>query len=149
MSVEIVGRNVPLVLAVEPVREGSPWDENSPNQIHRIVRRLVRRANEHVPVDTFCSANYRNHPLRSQLSPTRSSSEGCTLRDLVGHHSRRCSVRQSALIFLLCREASTDTPETPLAPSHGRSVRRSGWPPHTTQSPSPQHRGRHRHRSAR
>jgi hypothetical protein len=51
-TLSIVGWNIPLVLAVEPVRECSPWDENPPNQVHRIVRRLVRRAKEHVPIET-------------------------------------------------------------------------------------------------
>ncbi|XRG94198.1 hypothetical protein V5735_19995 [Haladaptatus sp. SPP-AMP-3] len=37
----IVGGNIPLILAVEPVRESSSWDENPPNRIHRVVRRLV------------------------------------------------------------------------------------------------------------
>lgn len=51
-TLSIIGRNIPLVLAVEPVRESSPWDENSPNQVHRVVRRLVERAKEHVPIET-------------------------------------------------------------------------------------------------
>nr|WP_323173542.1 hypothetical protein [Natrialba sp. PRR66] len=48
----IIGWNIPLVLAVEPVRKSSPWDENSSNQVHRIVWRLVERAKEHVPIET-------------------------------------------------------------------------------------------------
>jgi len=51
-TLSIIGRNIPLVLAVEPVRESSPWDDNPPNQIHRVVRRLVERAKEHVPIET-------------------------------------------------------------------------------------------------
>ncbi len=30
-TLSVVGRNIPLVLAVEPVRESPPWDENPPN----------------------------------------------------------------------------------------------------------------------
>jgi len=45
-TLSIIGRNIPLVLAVEPVRESSEWDENPSNQIHRTVRRLVQRAKE-------------------------------------------------------------------------------------------------------
>jgi len=51
-TLSIIGRNIPLVLAVEPVRESSLWDDNPSNQIHRVVRRLVRRAKEHVPIET-------------------------------------------------------------------------------------------------
>jgi hypothetical protein len=51
-TLSIIGRNIPLVLAVEPVRESSPWDDNPPNQIHRVVRRLVERAKQHVPIET-------------------------------------------------------------------------------------------------
>jgi len=51
-TLSIVGLNIPLVLAVEPVRESSAWDENPSNQIHRVVRRLVTRAKKHVPIET-------------------------------------------------------------------------------------------------
>jgi len=47
-TLSIIGQNIPLILAV--VRESSEWDENPSNQIHRTVRRLVRRAKEHVPI---------------------------------------------------------------------------------------------------
>ena len=50
-TLPIVGLNIPPILAVEPVRESSAWDENPPNQIHRVVRRLVRRAKGHVPIE--------------------------------------------------------------------------------------------------
>jgi len=53
-TLSIVGRNIPLVLAVEPVRESSAWDENPPNQIHRTVRRLVRRAKSRSPSRRSC-----------------------------------------------------------------------------------------------
>jgi hypothetical protein len=43
-TLSIIGENVPLVLAIEPIRESSAWDENRSNQIQRGVRRLVRRA---------------------------------------------------------------------------------------------------------
>jgi len=51
-TLSIVGYNVPLVLAVEPIHESSAWDENPSNQVHRAVRRLVRRAKDHVPIGT-------------------------------------------------------------------------------------------------
>ncbi|GAD52684.1 LOW QUALITY PROTEIN: hypotheical protein [Halarchaeum acidiphilum MH1-52-1] len=52
-TLSIIGQNIPLVLAVEPVRESSEWDENPSNQIiHRTVRRLVQRAKEQVPIET-------------------------------------------------------------------------------------------------
>ena len=51
-TLSIVGLNIPLILAVEPVRESSAWDENPPNQIHRVVRRVVRRAKRYVPIET-------------------------------------------------------------------------------------------------
>jgi len=34
-TLSIIGQNIPLILAVEPVRESSEWDENPSNQIHR------------------------------------------------------------------------------------------------------------------
>ena len=51
-TLSIVGLNIQLTLAVEPIRESSAWDGNPPNQIHRIVRGLVRRAKQHVPIET-------------------------------------------------------------------------------------------------
>lgn len=50
-TLSIVGRNVPIILAIEPVRESSSWDENPSNKIHRVVRRLIQRAQEHVPIE--------------------------------------------------------------------------------------------------
>jgi len=51
-TLSIIGHNVPLVLAVEPVRESSRWDNNPSNQVHRTVRSLITQAKEHVPVET-------------------------------------------------------------------------------------------------
>ena len=68
-TLSIVGLNIPLVLAVEPVRESSAWDENSPNQIHRTVRRLVTRANEHVPIETvLCDREFDSQRVFQTLS---------------------------------------------------------------------------------
>jgi hypothetical protein len=50
-TLSLVGKSMPIVLAVEPVIEGSPWDKNVPHQYHRTVRRLVRRAQEFVSID--------------------------------------------------------------------------------------------------
>ena len=68
-SLSIVGRNVPLVLAVEPVRESSPWDENPPNQIHQVVRRLVQRAKKLVPIETvLCDSEFDSKAVYQTLS---------------------------------------------------------------------------------
>jgi hypothetical protein len=50
-TLSLVGKSIPIVLAVEPVIESSAWDENLPHQYHRTVRRLVRRAQEFVSID--------------------------------------------------------------------------------------------------
>jgi hypothetical protein len=58
-----------LILAVEPVRESSAWDENPPNQIHRVVRRLVRRAKEHVQIETvLCDREFDSQRVFQTLS---------------------------------------------------------------------------------
>ena len=56
-------------MAVEPVRESSAWDENPPNQIHRVVRRLVRRAKQHVPIETvLCDRDFDSMRVLQTLS---------------------------------------------------------------------------------
>ncbi len=50
-TLSLVGKSLPIVLAVEPVIESSAWDENLPHQYHRTVRRLVRRAQAFVSID--------------------------------------------------------------------------------------------------
>ncbi len=68
-TLSIVGWNIPLVLAVEPVRESSPWDENPPNQIHRVVRRLVRRVKEYVPIErVLCDREFDSMQVFQTLS---------------------------------------------------------------------------------
>jgi hypothetical protein len=68
-TLSIIGQNIPLVLAVEPVRESSEWDENPSNQIHRTVRRLVRRAKEHVPIETvLCDREFDSMRVFQTLS---------------------------------------------------------------------------------
>ena len=68
-TLSIVGLNIPLILAVEPVRESSAWDENPPNQIHRVVRRLVRRARQHVPIETvLCDREFDSMRVFQTLS---------------------------------------------------------------------------------
>jgi len=68
-TLSIVGQNIPLVLAVEPVRESSAWDENPPNRIHRVVRRLVTRAKEHVPIETvLCDREFDSMRVFQTLS---------------------------------------------------------------------------------
>ncbi len=68
-TLSIIGQNIPLVLAVEPVRESSGWDDNPSNQIHRTVRRLVRRAKEHVPIETvLCDREFDSIEVFQTLS---------------------------------------------------------------------------------
>lgn len=68
-TLSIIGQNIPLVLAVEPVRESSAWDDNPPNQIHRVVRRLVQCAKEHVPVETvLCDREFDSMRVFQTLS---------------------------------------------------------------------------------
>ncbi len=68
-TVSIIGQNVPLVLGVEPIRESSAWDENPPNQIHRVVRRLVKRAKERVPIETIlCDWEFDSQQVFQTLS---------------------------------------------------------------------------------
>ena len=68
-TLSVVGYNVPLILAVEPVRESSPWDENPSNEIHRVVRRLVRRASQHVPIETvLCDREFDSKDVFQTLS---------------------------------------------------------------------------------
>jgi hypothetical protein len=68
-TLSIVGENIPLVLAIEPIRESSAWDDNQSNQIHRVVRRLVRRAKEHVPIETvLCDREFDSMDVYQTLS---------------------------------------------------------------------------------
>src|SRR6056297_1500611 len=68
-TLSIVGLNIPLVLAVEPVRESSAWDDNTPNKVHRVVRRLVSRAKEHVPIETvLCDREFDSMRVFQTLS---------------------------------------------------------------------------------
>lgn len=50
-TLSIVGWNIPLILAVEPVPESSSWDQNPLNQIHHTIRRLLLQAKKHVPIE--------------------------------------------------------------------------------------------------
>jgi len=68
-TLSIVGWNIPLILAVEPIRESSSWDENPPNRVHRVVRRLVRRAQEHVPIEmVLCDREFDSKAVYQTLS---------------------------------------------------------------------------------
>jgi len=68
-TLSIIDENVPLVLAVEPIRESSAWDDNRPNQVHRVVRRLVRRAKEHLPIETvLCDREFDSMAVFQTLS---------------------------------------------------------------------------------
>ena len=68
-TLSIVGGNIPLILAVEPVCESSSWDQNPPNRIHRVVRRLVRRTQEHVPIEmVLCDREFDSKAVYQTLS---------------------------------------------------------------------------------
>ncbi len=68
-TLSIVGLNIPLVLAVEPVQESSAWDDNAPNQVYRVVRRLVRRAKKHVSIETvLCDREFDSMRVFQTLS---------------------------------------------------------------------------------
>ena len=68
-TLSVVGWNIPLILAVEPVRESSSWDQNPPNRIHRVVRRLVRRAQKHVPIEmVLCDREFDSKAVYQTLS---------------------------------------------------------------------------------
>lgn len=68
-TLTLVGRNVPLILAIEPVVESSSWDQNRPNQLHRLVRRLVERAKQLVTVDTVvCDREFDSMDVFQTLS---------------------------------------------------------------------------------
>jgi len=68
-TLSIIGQNIPLVLGVEPIRESSSWDRNPPNKIHRVVRRLVKRAQEHVPIETvLCDREFDSQRVFQSLS---------------------------------------------------------------------------------
>lgn len=63
-TLSVVGRNVPLILAIEPVAESSPWDRNHPIRMHQIIRRLVRRAKDLVAVDTLVWDHWSGYSRR-------------------------------------------------------------------------------------
>ena len=68
-TLSIIGQNIPLVLGVEPIRESSEWDKNPANKIHRVVRRLVKRAQEHVPIQTvLCDREFDSQQVYQTLS---------------------------------------------------------------------------------
>ena len=68
-TLSVIGQNIPLVLAIEPVRESSAWDENPPKQIYRVVRRLVRRAKQYVPIETvLCDREFDSMRVFQTLS---------------------------------------------------------------------------------
>ena len=68
-TLSIIGQNIPLVLGVEPIKESSEWDQNPSNKIHRVVRRLVKRAQEHVPIETvLCDREFDSQQVFQTLS---------------------------------------------------------------------------------
>jgi len=68
-TLSIVGENIPLVLAVEPIGESPAWDRNQPNQVHRVVRQLVTRAKEHVLIETvLCDREFDSKRVYQTLS---------------------------------------------------------------------------------
>jgi len=85
-TLSIVGRNVPIILAIEPVRKSSSWDENPSNKLYRVVRRLIQRAQEHVPIEMIlCDREFDSMQTFQTLSnlgaeyliPKRISNQEC------------------------------------------------------------------------
>jgi hypothetical protein len=65
----VIGQNIPSVRGVEPIKESSEWDKNPPNKIHRVVRRLVKRAQEHVSIETVpYDREFDSQPVFQTLS---------------------------------------------------------------------------------
>ncbi|GAB3705400.1 hypothetical protein GCM10028858_22670 [Halorubrum pallidum] len=116
-TLSIIGQNIPIVLAVEPVRESSEWDENPSNQIHRTVRRLVRRAKEHVPIETvLCDREFDSIQVFQTLSnldvnyliPKRvSSSERDVLEKMEGDDQEVAVESASVHVALLNPQRAT------------------------------------------
>jgi len=105
-TLSIVGRNIPLVLAVEPVRESSAWDENPSNQVHRTVGRLVRRAKEHAQIETvLCDREFDSMRVYQTLSnlgvnyliPKRISSTEQEAIETMAHDNHEVAV-ESAVV---------------------------------------------------
>lgn len=68
-TLSIVGCNIPLILAVEPVRESPSRDQNPPNQIHHTVRRMLIRTKEHVPIEmVLCDREFDSKAVYQTLS---------------------------------------------------------------------------------
>ena len=68
-TLSIIGQNIPLFLAVEPIRESSEWDQNPSNKIHRVVRRLLKRAQDHIPIETvLCDREFDSQRVFQTLS---------------------------------------------------------------------------------
>lgn len=67
-TLSIVGRNVPLLLAVEPVVESSSWDQNVSLKKHRVVRRLLRQARKYVDIDLLlCDREFDGRQIRQTI----------------------------------------------------------------------------------
>jgi len=105
-TLSIIGQNIPLVLAVEPVRESSPWDENPPNQIHRVVRRLVLQAKEHVPIETvLCGREFDSMRVFQTLSnldvnyliPKRTTNSERKVIDQMEEEGRKVAVEPASV----------------------------------------------------
>ncbi|MFB6235011.1 MAG: transposase [Halopenitus sp.] len=105
-TLSIIGQNIPIVLAVEPVRESSALDENPPNRIHRVVRRLVQRAKEHVPIETvLCDREFDSMRVFQTLSnldvnyliPKRITSSERTLIEQMDEDDQEVAVESASV----------------------------------------------------
>ena len=77
VTLSLVGKSMPIVLAFEPVIESSEWDENLSHRYHQTVRQLVKRAQEFANIDLVLADRGSSHststrPWRISASITSS-----------------------------------------------------------------------------
>ena len=67
-TLTIVGNNVPLILAVEPVKDDSEWDDGGTLPRHEVVGRLLDRATEHVDIHmVLCDREFDVHEVGHEI----------------------------------------------------------------------------------
>lgn len=93
-TLTIIGRNTPIVLAIEPVKNASKWEPDDAESMSygEVVERLLERAERHVDIhkvmaDDFIARNFRsigdpvNVPSNAEvLLATRTSENGLRKR---------------------------------------------------------------------
>jgi hypothetical protein len=67
-TLTIVDRNVPFILAVEPVKENSEWDDGGTLHYHEVVARLLDRATQHVDIHmVMCDRDFEGHRVAHEI----------------------------------------------------------------------------------